>query len=59
MKGFRTVAFNLLMAVVTITGATLSPELVEQFVEAIVGVWAAGNVLLRAVTNSPMFKKGG
>lgn len=56
MKGFRTVAFNALMTLVGLFGAEISPELAEQAVGAFVLLWGVGNVLLRAITNSPIFK---
>ena len=57
MKGYRTIAFNLIMAAVAITGANVDPSQVEGFVTAFFGVWTGGNLILRAITNSPIFRK--
>ena len=57
MKGWRTILFNGVMLIVGLTGAVVTPELVNELVEGFIGVWATGNVILRAITNSPMFKK--
>ena len=58
MKGYRTIAFNALMLVGGLVGAELDPTLVDRFLEAFLAVWAAGNGLLRAITNTPVFEKG-
>lgn len=66
-KGYRTVLFNIVMAVVMIT-KSLNPDMespsaeeVQQAVDmldaAIAAVWGIGNVVLRAITTSPIFKK--
>ena len=57
MKGYRTIAFNVLMLIAAVTGAAWTPELINEWIEAIAVIWAAGNAVLRAVTNTPMFKK--
>ena len=57
MKGFRTIGFNTIMLVVGITGAQITPETANQFLEAFLALWAVGNYILRAITDSPMFKK--
>ena len=68
LKGFKTIAFNLLMLV--IMGArVINPEAElpdEATVEATVlslnagltALWGIGNIILRAATDSPIFKKG-
>lgn len=67
MKGFRTVLFNAVMAVVMIVKA-INPdaELPDEVavtasidaVELAIGlVWSIGNLFLRAITDSPIFKK--
>lgn len=63
-KGYKTVAFNVVVAVVAVVG---TPELVEavksvgvssdQVIAAVTAAVAAVNVVLRLVTNSPAFKK--
>ena len=58
MKGYRTIAFNALMLVGGLAGAELDPTLVDRFLEAFMAVWAAGNGVLRAITNGPIFDKG-
>lgn len=67
MKGYKTIAFNVIMAVITVlalfnpgaelpTGETVSESLDAVFA-AISSVTVVGNMILRAVTNSPVFKK--
>lgn len=69
MKGWRTVAFNVAMG--GVAGLTLLGKLspnqtpsemqVHQIIDAaqgvVDGIWMAGNVALRAITNTPIFKK--
>ena len=57
MKGYRTIAFNVLMAIVAVTGANVAPEQVETVVTVGALIWAAGNAALRAVTNTKIGKK--
>ena len=57
MKGYKTVIFNGIMLAAGIFGAEVSPELAERTADAFVLIWGVGNVLLRAVTDSPIFKK--
>jgi hypothetical protein len=67
MKGYRTVIFNAAMAVVMIIKAANpdaelpDAESVTAAVDAVelaIGlVWSIGNMLLRAITDSPIFKK--
>jgi len=66
-KGYKTVAFNVLMSLVTIItmfnpGSELpDAETVQGGINAVeaavVAVWTVGNLILRAVTDSPIFKK--
>lgn len=66
MKGYKTVAFNALMTVgmfITVwTGhdTTAEVEVVKDNVlnisTALTVVWGIGNVWLRAITDSPIFK---
>lgn len=63
-KGWKTVALNVAVpivaafygdeavAAVQTVGATS-----EQAVTALLGAWAALNILLRAISNTPIFKK--
>ena len=67
LKGFKTIAFNVIMLVVM--GVRLiNPEAElpdEAAVEAtalsldagLTALWGIGNVILRAITDSPIFKK--
>ena len=65
MKGYKTVVFNLIMGVVMFVNQVLGTELdanelltnLNGLEEAITGIWLTGNVWLRAVTDSPIFKK--
>ncbi len=57
MKGWKTILFNGLMLVIGLTGATVAPEQVNAVVEGFIVIWTVGNVILRAVTSSPIFKK--
>ena len=65
MKGYRTFFFNLIMGGVMFANQVLGTELdsaamighLNGLEGAITGIWAVGNVWLRAVTDSPMFKK--
>jgi len=57
MKGKRTVIFNLIMGLGLIAGVETDPQLVEDTLVWLAGLWTAGNLALRAVTDSPIFKK--
>lgn len=67
MKGYKTIAFNVLMAAITVLAAiypeAVLPEAaqVEGVIEAvfagIAGVITVGNMLLRAVTNTAVGQK--
>lgn len=67
MKGFRTVIFNIVMVIVMVIKAVYpeselpDEETVASTVDAVevaIGmVWSTGNLILRAVTDSPIFKK--
>jgi hypothetical protein len=57
VKGFKTIGFNLLMLVASVTGAQIDPAFMTEWIEAIAAVWAGGNAVLRAVTSSPIFQK--
>ncbi len=66
-KGFKTVLFNLIMfvgqgltiwlGVDTEEGVTVLQENVDMIIAGITAIWTVGNVWLRAVTDSPIFKK--
>lgn len=59
MKGYRTIAFNAIMLLVAVFGISeVSPEMITSAVIAGANIWTLGNVILRAITNSPMFKAG-
>ena len=68
LKGFKTIAFNILMLVI-MGVRVINPEAElpdEAAVEASVvsldagltALWGTVNIILRAVTDSPIFKKG-
>lgn len=57
LKGWKTIIFNALMLIVGITGAEIDPELVREFAEEFIAALTIGNGILRAITNSPIFKK--
>lgn len=67
VKGYRTIIFNGIMTVIAVV-ALLNPgselpdaaqvnEIVEGFAVWFALAWGAGNAILRAITNSPIFKK--
>ncbi len=67
MKGFRTIIFNVIMTagaiITTWTGIDTTAE-VTQLKEGVDNIliggsaaWGAGNVLLRMITNTAIFKK--
>jgi hypothetical protein len=58
MKGYKTIIFNAVMLFAGIFGAEISPDLAGRAAEAFVLLWGVGNVGLRAVTDSPIFRKG-
>lgn len=57
IKGWRTIAFNAVMLIAVLVGLNWSPETVDKYIEAGAIVWGAGNAVLRAVTNTSIFKK--
>ena len=57
MKGSKTVAFNALMTLVGLVGAQVDPETATRVIEAFALIWGVGNIILRAVTNTPIFKR--
>ena len=67
LKGYKTIAFNVIMSLVTVIalfnqGAELpDAETVRGGLDAvdtaIAAVWGIGNIILRAVTDTPVFKK--
>ncbi|KKK82669.1 hypothetical protein LCGC14_2801100 [marine sediment metagenome] len=67
MKGFKTIAFNVIMLII-MGVRVINPEAElpdEATVEATVlsldagltALWGIGNIILRGVTDSPIFKK--
>ena len=66
IKGYRTVVFNVLMAVATIsallTGTKVENEVVQiqegidLLLQGLAVIWAAGSIWLRSITDSPIFK---
>ena len=67
IKGFKTIAFNVIMTVLMgialwvpeaeLPDASAVQKALAAAEEALVGIWGIGNLALRAVTNSPIFKK--
>ena len=57
MKGNRTIIFNLVMAVVGLAGFKLSPDTVNTWLDVFIPAWAIGGLLLRQLTNTPIFQK--
>ena len=64
LKGYRTVLFNIVMAATAVAnqfGAEIdAPALVgglDALDAAIAGIWAGGNLALRAITDTPIFRK--
>ena len=67
LKGFKTIAFNVVMTIVMAV-RVLSPEselpddaavqaAVNAVDAAITAAWGIGNIILRAITDSPIFSK--
>lgn len=66
-KGYKTIVFNVLMTLGTLvavwTGHDTKAEIevlsenIEAILSAAVLVWGIGNAWLRAVTDSPIFRK--
>lgn len=67
IKGYRTIVFNVLMAIATITalltGTKVENEVIQiqqgidLLIQGLAIIWAAGSIWLRSVTDSPIFKK--
>lgn len=60
MKGYRTVAFNVVMGLGMIFGidaAELEPAQVDLALDGGMALWGLGNVLLRAITNTSIFAR--
>ena len=67
IKGFRTIAFNAVMGIgmlLTITlGIDTSSEVaqvqanIDAILTGLVSLWLVGSILLRAITDSPIFTK--
>ena len=67
LKGYRTVIFNLVMTVVMVfslwkpgeswPGASEINSFLDSFEVAFAFLWGLGNIVLRAVTDTPIFKK--
>lgn len=67
LKGYKTIIFNVVMGLVMILRA-LSPEselpdaenvedTIDSLDAALTAVWGVGNIILRAITDSPIFKQ--
>lgn len=55
LKGYRTVLFNVAIGVVTLLGLHIAPDTINRWLDVIVPATVVGNVLLRALTDTPMF----
>lgn len=67
IKGYKTVIFNIFMAIVMVVRVT-NPDAelpdeasigaaVDAMLVGLTAVWGVGNIILRAVTNSSIFNK--
>ncbi len=56
LKGYRTIIFNLIMGAASMAGLTLDPAHALAWAGTAVTVWAVGGILLRVVTDSPVFR---
>jgi hypothetical protein len=67
IKGYRTVIFNIIMTVLMFVqlwapeaDLPTGPEVTEGLIQletALAFIWGLGNIILRAITNTPIFKK--
>ena len=57
LAGYRTLAFALIVAVAGVFGHHLSPDLVNNYLDAIFPAIAAGIMVLRFVTTTPVFSQ--
>lgn len=67
IKGYKTIAFNTVMTIVMLV-RVLSPESelpdaasvqagIDSIDATLTALWGIGNMVLRAITDSPIFKK--
>jgi len=54
LTGYRTILFNAVMAALALTGHTVSPDLLNTYLDGLIAVWVGGAVLLRALTTTPI-----
>ena len=57
MKGFKTIIYGVLIALIAVLGDDSVKLFVSENFAAVGGLLGTGVVVLRAVTNSAMFKK--
>jgi len=67
LKGYKTVVFNVVMAGIALVhvfnpgaelpGAEAVQGATDSFMAGVAAIWGVGGVVLRALTNSTMFKK--
>lgn len=57
LKGWKTIIFNALMLIAGLTGAAITPDMAEEVAAAILAIASVVNIILRAVTNSPVFQR--
>lgn len=57
MKGSRTIIFTLVMAILGLAGAKISPDTVNSWLDVFIPAWAIGAILLRQLTTSPVFQR--
>jgi len=57
MQGYRTILFNLAMAVIGMAGLKISPDHVNLWLDVFIPAWALGGILLRQITTTPIGQK--
>jgi hypothetical protein len=60
MKGYRTVIVNILMLVASVGvlwGIEITPEQIDSIATGLITVFTVANLILRAVTSTPIGKK--
>lgn len=61
MKGYKTVIANLIVilgGVLAMLGADVPQETLQDAGGAVIALIGAGNIILRAITNTPIFNRG-
>jgi len=55
LKGYRTILFNVTIGIVTLLGLHVAPDAINHWLDVIIPATVVGNILLRALTDTPMF----